>query len=67
MKEGIDTLNITYADNTPLLDLHLSKPMGLYALLDEESMFPNSSDLSLGGVQSWGGGGCYIPVCNKTQ
>eukprot|EP00043_Microstomoeca_roanoka_P018744 m.203791 g.203791 ORF g.203791 m.203791 type:complete len:1711 (+) comp16879_c5_seq2:337-5469(+) len=46
-KEGIDTINISYVDNTPLLDLHLSKPLGLYALLDEESMFPNASDASL--------------------
>ncbi|EGD76304.1 hypothetical protein PTSG_01006 [Salpingoeca rosetta] len=46
-KEGVDTINISYVDNTPLLELHLSKPMGLYALLDEEAMFPNASDDSL--------------------
>ena len=47
-KEGVDTINISYVDNSPLLELHLAKPMGLYALLDEEAMFPNASDDTLG-------------------
>ena len=31
----------------PLLEMHLEKPMGLFPLLDEESLFPNGTDESL--------------------
>ena len=36
-------------DNRPVLDMFLSKPMGLLALLDEESNFPKATDLTLVG------------------
>lgn len=35
-KEGIDELDITYKDNKPVLDLFLSKPIGLLSLLDDQ-------------------------------
>lgn len=38
-----------FADNRPVLDMFLAKPMGLLALLDEESRFPQATDKSLVG------------------
>lgn len=47
MAEGIPVDLVEFADNRPVLDMLLSRPMGLLALLDEESRFPRSSDSSL--------------------
>lgn len=47
--EGIDATPIEYEDNRPLLDMFLQKPLGLLALLDEESQFPQASDQTLVG------------------
>ncbi|MEY3403156.1 MAG: hypothetical protein RLZZ86_2772, partial [Cyanobacteriota bacterium] len=47
MNEGIDGSEITFSDNRPVLDMFLAKPMGLLALLDEESRFPKATDQSL--------------------
>jgi myosin III len=47
INEGIDGTEIFFIDNKPILDLFLSKPMGLLALLDEESRFPASTDSTL--------------------
>jgi myosin heavy subunit len=42
-KEGIDGSTITYEDNQALLDMILSKnPLGLLAIVDEESQFPKA-------------------------
>ena len=47
-KEGISGKNITYQDNQPLLDLLLqNKPLGLLAILDEESNFPKATDQTM--------------------
>ncbi|KAK7115853.1 myosin-IIIb-like isoform X2 [Littorina saxatilis] len=46
MKEGIDWTEIKFVDNKPLLDLFLTKPIGMLALLDEESLFPKGTDQS---------------------
>lgn len=46
-KEGIDSGSVTYNDNRDLLDMLLQKPLGIFALLDEESRFPNSTPESL--------------------
>ncbi|XP_055329530.1 myosin-IIIa-like isoform X2 [Paramacrobiotus metropolitanus] len=46
-EEGLDWIPIMFCDNRPILDLFLSKPVGLLALLDEESRFPKASDHSL--------------------
>ena len=35
-KEGIDALEIRFADNKPVLDLYLTRPIGLLSLLDEQ-------------------------------
>ena len=40
---------IEFADNRPVLDMFLAKPLGLLALLDEESRFPKATDQSLVG------------------
>ncbi|KAK0087267.1 hypothetical protein PV325_001365 [Microctonus aethiopoides] len=47
MAEGIPVDLVEFCDNRPVLDMLLSKPMGLLALLDEESRFPGASDKSL--------------------
>uniref|UniRef100_A0A8C5XL12 non-specific serine/threonine protein kinase n=1 Tax=Microcebus murinus TaxID=30608 RepID=A0A8C5XL12_MICMU len=45
--EGIDAVLVEYEDNRPLLDMFLQKPLGLLALLDEESRFPQATDQTL--------------------
>uniref|UniRef100_A0A8C6ABK6 non-specific serine/threonine protein kinase n=1 Tax=Marmota marmota marmota TaxID=9994 RepID=A0A8C6ABK6_MARMA len=45
--EGIDAVPVEYEDNRPLLDMFLQKPLGLLALLDEESRFPQARDQTL--------------------
>ena len=35
-KEGVDGLDITFTDNKPVLDLYLTRPIGLLSLLDEQ-------------------------------
>ncbi|KAG1655880.1 Myosin-IIIb [Nymphon striatum] len=45
--EGINVITIHYRDNRSLLDTVLSRPMGMLALLDEESKFPHATDRSL--------------------
>lgn len=46
--EGIKpTSAVSYVDNKPLLDMFLQRPLGLFALLDEESYFPKATDKTL--------------------
>ncbi|CAH0392590.1 unnamed protein product [Bemisia tabaci] len=45
--EGIPVDLVEFTDNRPVLDMLLSRPIGLLALLDEESRFPRSTDRSL--------------------
>uniref|UniRef100_A0A3B1J5B6 non-specific serine/threonine protein kinase n=1 Tax=Astyanax mexicanus TaxID=7994 RepID=A0A3B1J5B6_ASTMX len=47
LNEDVDARLIEYEDNRPLLDLFLQKPMGMLALLDEESRFPQATDQTL--------------------
>ncbi|XP_072944444.1 myosin-IIIb-like isoform X2 [Epargyreus clarus] len=47
MAEGVPVDLVEFSDNRPVLDMLLSRPMGLLALLDEESRFPRSNDRSL--------------------
>ncbi|XP_045527371.1 myosin-IIIb-like isoform X3 [Pieris brassicae] len=47
MAEGVPVDLVEFSDNRPVLDMLLSRPMGLLALLDEESRFPRSTDRSL--------------------
>ncbi|KAL0279116.1 UNVERIFIED_CONTAM: hypothetical protein PYX00_000736 [Menopon gallinae] len=47
MSEGIPVDLVEFSDNRPVLDMLLSRPLGLLALLDEESRFPRSTDASL--------------------
>ena len=35
-REGLEGLEITYKDNRPVLDLFLTRPIGLLSLLDEQ-------------------------------
>ncbi|KAK1350220.1 Myosin-2 [Heracleum sosnowskyi] len=44
--DGIDWTNVEFVDNQECLDLFEKKPIGLISLLDEESNFPNGSDLT---------------------
>ena len=50
MAEGVDIELIHFADNRPILELCLGKPLGVLSLLDEESRFPRSSDGSFLGT-----------------
>ncbi|PKA63679.1 hypothetical protein AXF42_Ash016963 [Apostasia shenzhenica] len=45
-QDGIDWSNIDFMDNTECLNLFEKKPLGLLSLLDEESNFPNATDLT---------------------
>lgn len=47
MAEGVPVDLVEFSDNRPVLDMLLSRPMGMLALLDEESRFPRASDRSL--------------------
>lgn len=47
MAEGVPVDLVEFSDNRPVLDMLLSRPMGLLALLDEESRFPRATDRSL--------------------
>nr|XP_026486396.1 myosin-IIIb-like isoform X3 [Vanessa tameamea] len=47
MAEGVPVDLVEFSDNRPVLDMLLSRPMGLLALLDEESRFPRSTDKTL--------------------
>ncbi|XP_063946435.1 myosin-2 [Daucus carota subsp. sativus] len=44
--DGIDWTKVEFEDNQECLDLFEKKPIGLISLLDEESNFPNGSDLT---------------------
>lgn len=44
MAEGIPVDMVEFSDNRPVLDMLLSRPLGLLALLDEESRFPRATD-----------------------
>ena len=61
--EGLSGIDVTFIDNHPLLDMFLMKPIGLLALLDEESHFPKATDLSLVGMYSIAlpVGKCFLP------
>ena len=43
-REGIDTADVKYKDNQPVLNFFLEKPLGLYSILDEQSNFPKATD-----------------------
>ncbi|KAL5482212.1 hypothetical protein EMCRGX_G022508 [Ephydatia muelleri] len=45
--EGISLVgSVSFQDNKPLLDMFLGKPIGLLSLLDEQSSFPQATDLT---------------------
>ncbi|KAK4423286.1 Myosin-1 [Sesamum alatum] len=46
IQDGIDWARVDFEDNQDCLNLFEKKPLGLQSLLDEESMFPNGTDLS---------------------
>jgi myosin-3 len=45
-REGINAAAIKFDDNKPILTFFMQKPIGLLALLDEESHFPQATDLT---------------------
>lgn len=47
MAEGIPVDLVEFADNRPVLDMLLNRPLGLLALLDEESRFPRATDKTM--------------------
>ncbi|KAJ9553939.1 hypothetical protein OSB04_017984 [Centaurea solstitialis] len=46
IQDGIDWAKMDFEDNQDCLNLFEKKPLGLLSLLDEESTFPNGTDLS---------------------
>ncbi|KAF5196462.1 myosin-1-like [Thalictrum thalictroides] len=46
VQDGIDWARVDFEDNQGCLNLFERKPLGLLSLLDEESTFPNGSDLT---------------------
>jgi len=40
-------MDFTFYDNRPLLEMFLNKPVGILALIDEESRFPKATDYTL--------------------
>ncbi|XP_038052103.1 myosin-IIIb-like [Patiria miniata] len=44
--EGISHAKIKFQDNQPVLDLFLARPLGLFSILDEESRFPQATDVT---------------------
>ncbi|KAH8518531.1 hypothetical protein H0E87_000396 [Populus deltoides] len=45
-EDGIDWTKVDFEDNQECLNLFEKKPLGLLSLLDEESNFPNATDLT---------------------
>lgn len=46
IQDGIDWKKVDFEDNQDCLSLFETKPLGLLSLLDEESTFPNGTDLT---------------------
>ncbi|XP_055962017.1 myosin-1-like isoform X2 [Mercurialis annua] len=46
IQDGIDWAKVDFEDNQDCLNLFEKKPVGLLSLLDEESTFPNGTDLT---------------------
>ncbi|XP_078162314.1 myosin-1-like [Carex rostrata] len=46
IEDGIDWKKVDFEDNQDCLNLFEKKPLGLLSLLDEESTFPNATDLT---------------------
>ncbi|CAF3630828.1 unnamed protein product [Adineta steineri] len=51
IQQTINSNNFDFPNNRSILDMCLSKPIGLLALLDEESRFPQSTEFTL--VNKW--------------
>ncbi|KAI3941654.1 hypothetical protein MKX01_018244 [Papaver californicum] len=47
INDGIDWAKVDFEDNQDCLNLFEKKPLGLLSLLDEESTFPNGTDMTL--------------------
>ncbi|KAL6643249.1 hypothetical protein ACP70R_021430 [Stipagrostis hirtigluma subsp. patula] len=46
VEDGIDWAKVEFEDNQDCLNLFEKRPLGLLSLLDEESTFPNATDLT---------------------
>ncbi|XP_077989266.1 myosin-IIIa-like [Glandiceps talaboti] len=67
--EGIDWTSIPFVNNQPLLDLFLGRPIGVFALLDEESHFPRATDHTFVEKmnRSFAGNHFYVKAKNTTS
>lgn len=45
-QEGIGIRGIEFLNNQKILDMFLQRPLGIYAILDEETFFPLSTDIT---------------------
>ena len=46
-KEGLEGIDVSYKDNTNVINLFLNRPYGLISLLDEQTRFPKGNDSGL--------------------
>ena len=46
-QEGVESPDISFTDNSGLLELFMGSPLGMFNLVDEQSRFPNADDQSL--------------------
>ncbi|XP_050216632.1 myosin-2 isoform X2 [Mercurialis annua] len=60
-EDGIDWTKVKFDDNQNCLNLFEKRPLGLLSLLDEESNFPNATDLTFANKvkQHLGGNSCF--------
>ncbi|KAM5127498.1 myosin-IIIb-like, partial [Mantella aurantiaca] len=47
IQEGIQQHSVTFINNQPILDLFLGRPAGILSILDEQTSFPQASDVTL--------------------
>ncbi|CAN6481697.1 unnamed protein product [Victoria cruziana] len=61
IQDGIDWSKVEFEDNQDCLRLFEKRPLGLLSLLDEESMFPNGTDLTFANKlrQHLGSNSCF--------
>nr|DBA23841.1 TPA: hypothetical protein GDO54_014717 [Pyxicephalus adspersus] len=46
LQEGIQQDAVTFSNNQPILDLFLARPLGILSILDEQTSFPQASDMT---------------------
>jgi myosin heavy subunit len=66
-KEGINWSKIEFLDNQPTIDLISKKPIGLMLLLDDESNFSKSTDMTILGKFQQSHSDCKVFLKGRNQ